>query len=112
MNTSDKIQLTKRQEHWLGHLQACETAGMALTVYAKEKQINVKSLYSAKEALIKKGILPRAQRPSRFQRAKVIDISRDFTFRIQLPNGVCVVAPGSVDSASLSMILKTAAKID
>jgi hypothetical protein len=112
METTDKTQLTKRQEYWLSHLQACNSAGLTITAYAKDKQINVKSLYSAKESLIKKGILPRAQRPSRFQRAKVIDISRDYTFRIQLPNGVCVTAPGSVDSVSLSMILKTAAKID
>jgi len=112
MDQVDQTPLTERQGYWLKHIQACDASGMTMVEYALAHDINVKGLYSGKEILVRNGVLPRAQRPSRFQRVKITDLSRDHSFRVQLPNGVCVVLSGVVDSDSLKDVLMAAAAIE
>jgi len=121
MDQVDQTPLTERQGYWLKHIQACDASGMTMVEYALAHDINVKGLYSGKEILVRNGVLPRAQRPSRFQRTKqqtrfqrvkITDLSRDHSFRVQLPNGVCVVLSGVVDSDSLKDVLMAAAAIE
>ncbi len=94
------------------HIRACDRAGQTSVDYAREHGLNVKSLYSARKALAKKGQLPPPQ-PPRFQKAEVSssDLHRDSQWRIQLPNGVAIEFGGQVDAKTLSMVLCTTASL-
>ncbi|MBE9549822.1 MAG: hypothetical protein IMF09_10495 [Proteobacteria bacterium] len=50
--------LTRRQRYWLEHIQACEASGKSMTEYAATEGFPVQTLYSSKNILIKKGVLP------------------------------------------------------
>ena len=39
--------LTTRQQHWVGHLQACAERGLTLSVYAAEQGLSVGALKQA-----------------------------------------------------------------
>ncbi|HNP37011.1 MAG TPA: hypothetical protein PKK10_14265 [Woeseiaceae bacterium] len=71
----------------------------------------VRELYDAKKILVRKGVLPRAQK-KRFQRVQTATVSADTKWRIQLPNGVSVECCGAVDGGSLSAILNTVARLE
>jgi hypothetical protein len=104
--------LTERQQYWVKHIRACDSAGQTSVDYAREHALNVKSLYSARKALAEKGELPRLQ-PPRFQKAEVSSshLHRDSQWRIQLPNGVAIEFGGQVDAKTLSMVLSTTASL-
>ena len=112
MAETDNASLTERQQYWLKHIRACDAASQTSIDYARAQGINVKSLYSARKALAKKGTLPRPQ-PSRFQKAQLSSglIRTDNQWQIQLPSGVAVSFGGAVDAKSLSLVLSTAASL-
>lgn len=112
MSHTDSNTLTDRQQYWLKHLRACETSGKTTIDYAREHDINVKSLYSARKSLAGKGALPHL--PKRhFQKAQVVNDVRPFDsqWQVQLPNGAVVGFSGSVDAPTLSLVLNTAATV-
>jgi len=111
MTESRAMTLTERQRYWLSHIQACEASGKRVAEYAAEQQIDAQAMYAGKKALVKKGVLPRT-RAIRFQRAQVVDPVMGSEWRIQLPNGVVVAFAGSVDAATLTTVLSTAAALD
>jgi hypothetical protein len=104
--------LTERQQYWMKHIRACDSARQTSVDYAREHGLNVKSLYSARKSLAQKGELARPQ-PPRFQKAEVASshLHRDSQWRIQLPNGVAVEFDGQVDAKTLSMVLSTTASL-
>jgi hypothetical protein len=104
--------LTERQQYWLKHIRACDSAGQTSVDYARQHGMNVKSLYSARKALAKKSRLPRPP-PPRFQKAEVASghVHRDNQWRIQLPNGAAIEFGGQVDARTLSMVLSTTASL-
>jgi hypothetical protein len=104
--------LTERQQYWVKHIRACDSARQTSVDYAREHGLNVKSLYSARKALVQKGELPRPQ-PPRFQKAEVASDHphRDSQWRIQLPNGVAVEFGGQIDARTLSIVLSTTASL-
>ena len=112
MAATDDASLTERQQYWLKHIRACAAAGQTTIDYARERDINVKSMYSARKALTEKGTLPHP-RPARFQQVNVVDGNRasDSQWHIQLPNGMAVSFDGTVDAATLSLVLSTAAAL-
>lgn len=105
-------ELTERQRFWLRHLRACEVSGQTSIDYAKAHDLKVKSLYSARKALAEKGALPPAP-PNGFQRVQVVDHNRssEKQWHVQLPNGLAIFFDGNVDSATLSLVLSTAASL-
>lgn len=111
MDASTTKPLTERQAYWLKHIQACKASGQRIADYASTQGINARAMYAGKKELVKKGVLPR-QRPTRFQRVKVVDplmVNNDW--RIQLPNGVTVVFAGAADPRTLTTILGVAAAV-
>lgn len=102
--------LTERQQYWLKHIRACEGAGQGMKTYARAQDLDIKSLYSWKKALVKKGVLPRT-RPTRFQQAQVVAPAVISEWQITLPNGVSVAFAGEVDTVTLTTILNTAATL-
>jgi len=112
MLQTEETSLTERQQYWLKHLRACESAGQTTIAYARENDINVKTLYSARKALAEKGTLPRPQ-AIRFQKvqAPVGHTGTDSQYRIQLPNGVMVAFGGEFDASTLSLVLGAAASL-
>ncbi len=102
--------LTERQQYWLKHIRACEHAGQGMKAYARAQDLDIKSLYSWKKALVKKGVLPRT-RPGRFQQAQVMAPAVISEWQIHLPNGVSVAFAGAVDTVTLTTVLNTAATL-
>lgn len=112
MAQADEPSLTERQQYWLKHIRACDSAGQTSIDYARAHDINVKSMYSARKALAEKGTLPRPQ-ASRFQKAEMVSsqCTPDSQWRIQLPNGAVVAFGGKVDAATLSLVLNATAAL-
>ncbi len=112
MLQTEETSLTERQQYWLKHLRACESAGQTTIAYARENDINVKTLYSARKALAEKGTLPRPQ-ALRFQKVKTAadQPCTNGQWRIQLPNGVMVAFGGEFDASTLSRVLGAAASL-
>jgi hypothetical protein len=111
MKEAPEIALTDHQRYWLNHVRACEVSGKRITEYAAEHGLGVRAMYDGKRALVKKGVLPRT-RATRFQRMQLVDPVRNSEWRIQLPNGVAVAFTGSVDAATLTTVMATAAALD
>lgn len=99
--------LTVRQRYWLTHVEACEASGKSVAEYALEQGFEATAMYAGKKALVRKGVLPRT-RPTRFQRAQVIEPVVDCEWHIQLPNGVSVTFTGTVDAGALTTVLNAA----
>ena len=112
MTQTDATSLTERQQYWLKHIRACDAAGQTSIDYAREHDINVKTLYSARKALAEKGTVPRPQ-PTRFQKAQLASSPRtmDSQWQVQLPNGAVAAFSGKVDATTLSLVLNTTATL-
>ena len=104
--------LTERQRYWLEHIQAWNKSGKRMSEYAKDQNFPVRSMYDAKKALVKKGILPRSRSSctdtTRFEQVQIIEPSNESEWRITLPNGAAVEFTASLDEQTLSTVLKTA----
>jgi len=112
VGTKGVQQLTAHQRTWLERIQACEAAGMTMSAYAVEHGLDARTMYGARKALKRKGVLPGGHQPVRFQRARIAAADgRDLSWRIELPNGVAVSFSGSADAGSLSTVLKSAADL-
>ena len=110
MDVVDELRLTEHQRYWLERIQACEASGKRVTAYAAEHGFPVRAMYDAKKILVKKGVLPRTQ-GVRFQRAETMPVGSDNEWRIRLPNGVAVDFSGTVDAASLTVVLTAVARV-
>ena len=112
MTRTDDASLTERQQYWLKHIRVCDASGKTTIDYAREHGIKVKSMYSARKALAEKVTLPRPQ-PTRFQQVQVVggNSGGDTRWHVQLPNGLAVSFGGTIDAASLTLILTTAAAL-
>jgi hypothetical protein len=102
--------LTERQQYWLKHVRACDSAGKTTVEYAQEHGIEVKTMYSARKLLVGKGVLPQPK-SSCFQKVEVVSGVADTQWRVQLPNGAVVDFGGEVDGKSLTLVLRTVASL-
>jgi C4-dicarboxylate-specific signal transduction histidine kinase len=112
MSRTEQNHLTERQQYWLKHIRACEAANMTTIDYAREHGLKAKSMYSARKALAENGALP-AVPDSPFQKVKVASASTlpESQWRVQLPNGTAVSFGGTIDAATLTLVLNTAAAV-
>ena len=51
MSQQTKPSLTKRQAHWLSHIQAAQAQNLPLMRYANQNGLSIKGLYQAKTKL-------------------------------------------------------------
>jgi hypothetical protein len=116
MDTNTEASLTKHLRTWLDHIRACEASGQKMKTYASQQGLSLRSMYDAKKALVKKGVLPRSRscRQNRFQQVRIAPavkqpVSSDWSIR--LPNAVVVNFTGSFDTSTLEKVLKTAGSV-
>ncbi len=112
MSSTEQSHLTERQQYWLKHIRACEAANMTTIDYAREHGLKAKSMYSARKALAENGALP-AVPNSPFQKVQVASatVPAVSQWQVQLPNGTAVSFGGTIDAATLSLVLNTAAAV-
>jgi hypothetical protein len=102
--------LTEHQRTWLERIRACDASGMTMSAYAAEHGLDARTMYGAKKALKRKGVLSGGDQLVRFQRARIVSADgQDMSWRVELPNGVAVSFAGAVDGGSLSLVLNTVA---
>ena len=103
---STEQRLTKRQRYWFGHIQSWQSSGKTIADYSKDQGFTAQAMYAGKKELVKKGALPRSQKP-RFQRAKLVNAVVDNQWPIRLPNGLSVNFTGAVNAEELSKVIST-----
>lgn len=115
-------QPTKRQQHWLSHIQACDKTELSYRAYAEQQGFTPRALYDAKKQRVNSGLLP-SRVKSRFQRVRtepskslppVSAIPHGSALSpahctITLPNGISLEWPVACPSASLAAILAAVA---
>lgn len=102
--------LTERQQFWLAHLQACEAEGKATIQYAREHGLSPSGMYSARQDLVQKGVLPASGKP-RFTRARAATPEPETQWQAQLPNGAAVSFRGAIQPETLLTVLNAAASV-
>ncbi len=94
--------LTKRQQHWLAHINACQQQDGSIKDYAQQQGIELRALYDATNRLVKAGVQPGKTR-SDFQRVKIKPVPILCT--ITLPNGVRLEWPTDNSPKSLNALI-------
>ena len=102
--------LTERQHFWLAHLKACEAEGKATVEYAREHGLSPSGMYSARQDLVQKGVLPAPGKP-RFTQARVVAPQVETQWQVQLSNGATVSFRGTVQRDALVTVLKAVASV-
>ncbi len=102
--------LTKRQQYWLDKVEDWKVSGKTISEYSREQGFTAQAMYAGKKELVKKGVLPRSQKP-RFQRVEITSKITDNAWCIQLPNGLSVSFTGAANAAELTTVLSTAASV-
>ena len=104
--------LSERQRYWLEHVQSWNQSGMRMSEYAKDQGFAVRSMYDAKKALVKRGLLPRSRSSytTRFEQVQIIESSAESEWRVALPNGSVVEFSASFDEHVLGKVLRAAAQ--
>lgn len=102
--------LTKRQQYWLDKIEDWKASGQSISTYSREQGFTAQAMYAGKKELVKKGVVPRSQKP-RFQRVAITSKVTDNAWCIQLPNGLSVSFTGAANAADLSTVLNSASSI-
>lgn len=110
MTNTSPPDLTERQQFWLNHLRACEAEGKTTIEYAREHGLSPSGMYSARQDLVHKGVLPAPGKP-RFMRAKMTAPIADTQWQVQLPNGATVGFCGAVQHDTLLTVLKAVSAV-
>ena len=91
--TEKTIRLTKKQQQWRDHIRAAESQGLTLSAYARQHQLPLPTLYSAKHVLLKKGALGKSSAPFVKVAAPASVMSLESRIHIILPNRVRLELP-------------------
>ena len=108
-----------RDPFWLDHLRACREQGQTLKAYAHAQGLSVSTLYSARSALKRRGVLtepacassPRGPTPAAPAFVPVRIPTPGTAFRVHLPNGVVVEVPAHAESAACATVLDCASRL-
>ena len=108
-----------RDQFWLDHLRACREQGQTLKAYARAQGLSVSSLYGARSALKRRGVLteparassPRGPAPTVPTFVPVRIPTAGAAFRVHLPNGVVVEVPVHAEGAACATVLDCASRL-
>lgn len=107
-----KKTITKRQQHWLDHINAAEASADTLVAYAATHKLKVKDLYQWKTALTRRGFLPEKKPKAAFVPVATAPPKVSPTScNVMLPNGVRVQFTGNLDGVSLREIMTAASRL-
>ena len=108
-----------RDQFWLDHLRACREQGQTLKAYAPAQGLAVSTLYSARSALKRRGVLtepacalsPRGKAPAAPAFVPVRISTPGAAFRVHLPNGGVVEVPVHAENAACATVLDCASRL-
>ena len=108
-----------RDQFWLDHLRACREQGQTLKAYARAQGLSVSTLYGARSALKRRGVLteparaasPRGPAPVAPTFVPVRIPTAGAAFRVHLPNGVVVEVPVHAEGAACATVLDCASRL-
>lgn len=111
--------LTDRQQFWLDHLRRCDADRIPTKTYAQRHGLSVQAMYSARKALVERGLLPTGGRKpgiARFTRVSTGKPAGSVAagptgWRIHLSNGAVVSFEGPLDDSTLHQVLQAAATL-
>jgi len=92
-------QLTERESQALEHLRKADELEVTVAEYCRSFEIDMKQLYSAKQSLVKKGLLPASAKPASTEEDKLSDFvavhvvpkpSIEPVCRLRHPNGLLI----------------------
>ena len=111
-STSDG--LTRRQQFWLAHLEACREQRMSLKAYAQEHRLSISALYAAKASLKRRGAADgaaRSHRTATLVPVRVAPTPAVTVARVLLPNGVIVEVPDTIEPERCRALLASAGAV-
>ncbi len=104
--------LCKKQQVWLGHVEACGDARVSMKAYAETHGHDLQQFYFWKGQLKRLGIIDAGQNARDVVPASTASAQPlDGKIHIQLAKGVSFVVPGIFDADALSALLKLAVRL-
>jgi hypothetical protein len=104
--------LTPTQQFWLGHVEACEAAGVSMKIYAERHGLNLQSFYCWKGQLKKRRLLsPSASSTDANAMMPVGFVASPEprpSARISLANGITIEVPSGVSPEALVRLIGAA----
>ena len=100
-------QLTEKQRYWYEHLERARRTDNSLAAYAKEQNLDVKTLYHYQSVLRQKGVVQSEVKFTRLTQTSIVEQQNPFSDQIciQLRNGHRIVMP--VNAIDLNTLLQT-----
>jgi hypothetical protein len=100
-------QLTEKQRYWYEHLERARRTDNSLAAYAKEQNLDVKTLYHYQSVLRRKGVVQSEVKFTRLTQTSVIKQQNppNDQICIQLRNGHRIVMP--INAIDLNTLLQT-----
>ena len=103
--------LTRRQQFWLGHLDACREQRMSLKAYAQAHDLSVSALYAARASLKRRGAAVRSRPAATLVPVRLSPAPAATLVRVLLPNGVAVEVPETIDPERCRALLASAGAV-
>ena len=108
--------LTSTQQFWLGHVEACEAAGVSMKSYAEQHGLNLQSFYCWKGQLKKRGLLSptpsptddNAMLPVAIVASPEPRVATAPSARLSLANGITIEVPSGVSTEALARLIGAA----
>lgn len=104
--------LTPTQQFWLGHVEACEAAGVSMKGYAERHGLNLQNFYCWKGQLKKRGLLsstpPSTEDTAILPVAFVASPEPKPSARVSLTNGITIEVPPGVSPEALVRLIGAA----
>ena len=99
--------LTEKQRYWYEHLERARRTDNSLAAYAKEQNLDVKTLYHYQSVLRQKGVVQSEVKFTRLTQTSIIEQQNPFSDQIciQLRNGHRIVM--LVNAIDLNTLLQT-----
>ncbi|MEM7621335.1 MAG: hypothetical protein AAF228_12950 [Pseudomonadota bacterium] len=101
----EKVSLTEKQRHWLGHLEACRSAGFSMKAYAEKHGLKLQQLYYWKKYLRQLGVLEVEQKATFVKAVCQNEPLSEKPVSIKLSNGICIEVPCDFDVAVMVDLL-------
>lgn len=100
-------QLTEKQRYWHEHLERARRTDNSLAAYAKEQNLDVKTLYHYQSVLRQKGVAQSEAKFTRLTQTSIIEQQNYINDQIcvQLRNGHRIVVP--INAIDLKTLLQT-----
>lgn len=103
----EELILSKTEQYWYDHIQACERSGKTISAYTAENNLRKWKFHNWKNRLIKTGFVFQSRRKHRFKKVSIANgISGEKeNIKIHFPNGIILEWNGCVSEKQLISFL-------